>query len=101
MKTVLANAVLMTGLAAVVAACLNPALPPGTTRQYADGYRDGCDSGYSDAARDGYFLAYYKNQARYDSDADYRDGWDKAYAACYDEEYRTPYMMPGLGINTP
>jgi hypothetical protein len=55
-----------------------------------------CGAGYRDAGRPMSPGAYRKDVQRYQSDADYRNGWDQGYMACYEDERRTPKMM-GLG----
>ena len=63
--------------------------PPGYTR----GWADGCSSGYLDGHGREYGGVYYKDKERYQSDAQYRKGWDDAYERCYAMPYP---MMKGL-----
>ncbi len=84
----------LAALALLAAACVNPSIPPNSSAAYVFGWSEGCDSGYSEAVRDGYALAYRRDQARYDSNAEYRGGWDDGYAACYEDEWR----MPAVGV---
>ncbi len=84
----------LAALALLAAACANPNIPQDSSAAYAFGYAEGCDSGYSEASRDGYSLAYRKDQARYESDAEYRGGWDEGYIVCYEDEWR----MPAVGV---
>ena len=74
---------------------VNPQVPPPGTPAFQEGYLHGCTSGFSDAGRDGYQTSYVKNEKRYVSEDDYRNGWDKGHAACYEEERRHPRMLPG------
>ncbi len=82
-------------LTLLVAACANPHIPQNSSAAYAFGWSDGCDSGYTEAYRDGYSQRYAKDEARFESDAEYRSGWDDGYAVCYEDEWRMPYIMPG------
>lgn len=82
---------------AILAACRAtiPAGPPA----YQDGYRDGCNSGYADAFRPHHEQAYRVDRARFDSDADYKRGWQEAYAKCYQEERDFPHSESGNNPN--
>jgi len=80
-------------LLALGADLVNPALPPaGASRDFRDGYADGCLTGFQDARREGYQQAGRKDAARYLRDAEYKAGFDAAYRACYEEEMRNPKM---------
>ncbi len=71
----------------------NPAVPPpGSTPAFSDGYVDGCYTGYADAGREGYQPSYRRDAARMQSDADYRQGFERGHAACYEDERRHPKM---------
>ena len=87
----------LAALTLLAAACVNPNIPQDSSAAYAFGYGEGCDSGYSEASRDSYTLAYSKDQGRYESDSEYRAGWDEGYAVCYEDEWRMPYLMPDGG----
>ncbi len=87
----------LAALALLVAACVNPNIPRDASAAYAFGYEDGCDSGYTEAYRDGYSLRFVKDQARFDGDSEYRSGWEDGYAVCYEDEWRMPYLMPDGG----
>ena len=77
-------------VAGSIAACA-PYGPPQSAAQRI-GWVEGCDSGYSDASRDGYNQMYYRDNDRYGTDGEYHEAWDGAYKECYEEELRTPYM---------
>lgn len=81
-------------VAGILAACgggsVNPQVPPPGSPAFSDGYVDGCPSGFRDANRAGYQLAYRKAVTRYAEEPDYKSGWDQGYAACFAEEKRHP-----------
>ncbi|HLI10592.1 MAG TPA: hypothetical protein VKY65_03240 [Alphaproteobacteria bacterium] len=87
-------------LGATVAACdgrlVNSQIPPPGSSTYQDAYLDGCGSGFSDAGRAGYGQDYRRDAARYRGDADYAKGWNDGYRACFEEEQRTPRMVPAF-----
>ncbi len=82
--------VMALAVAGPIAACA-PA-GPYQAAAHSFGWGEGCDSGYSDASRDGYNLSYFRDHDRYGTDTKYREAWDDAYKECYDEEVRTPFM---------
>ncbi len=84
--------------AGALSACA-PAGPP-ESAAYRLGWTQGCDSGYEDAGRQGYIILFGRDAARYETDGEYRKGWDQAHAECYDEEQRAPYMggTSGAGV---
>ena len=90
------------GVVGLVCACttglVNPQVPPPGSPIFQDGYLNGCTSGFSDAGRDGYETDYFRDDVRYASEGDYRKGWDDGYGACFEEEKRTPKMLPPGGI---
>lgn len=79
--------------AGLLGACGNPLPPPGTPL-YQSGWGAGCDSGYTDAGRDGYSQNYRKG-AEYGTDPEYKRGWDEGYKYCFDREQRMPWMLGG------
>lgn len=80
-------------LVGLLAACQNGWPPPGSP-MFQNGYAAGCDSGYSRAYRDGSELDYRRGP-EYETDKDYKRGWDQGFKFCFDEEERTPRMVPG------
>jgi hypothetical protein len=50
---------------------------------YADGYEDGCSSGK--AAESGVFSDTSKDASRYNSDAQYTQGWDEGFKVCKEQ----------------
>lgn len=94
-KTRIRRAVALCGFLALVAAAASckttggvPAGPP----DFQAGYSDGCDSGYGDAGRRGMADVFVKDEAQFDSDPRYKDGWQQGYAACYQSEENQPMM---------
>jgi hypothetical protein len=89
-----------TMLAAVVGACApvaNPAVPGGGhSADYTSAYMAGCDSGFMDAGRDGFQNTFQKDGKLFETDPEYRLGWNDGHAACFAAEHRTPSSMPGL-----
>ena len=77
-----------------LSACAGSFPPPGPPA-YQAGYSAGCYSGWAEAGREGAEPYVGKEMARYDGEADYKRGWDEAYATCYDDEWRQPEMMGG------
>lgn len=82
-------------LTACESGLVNPQVPPPGSPAFSDGYVDGCPSGFRDANRDGYELAYRKADTRYAREPDYKSGWDKGYAACFAEQERRPKLIGG------
>lgn len=86
------------GIAAVAALVLLAAcagsFPPGPPA-YQAGYSAGCYTGWAEAGREGAGPYAGKEMVRYDGEADYKRGWDQAYATCYEDEWRQPEMMGG------
>lgn len=81
-------------LVAATAACKTTgagAVPPGPPG-FQTGYTDGCTSGYGDAGRRGMEDVFVKNESRFDSDSEYKDGWLQGYAACYRSEREQPML---------
>lgn len=58
-------------------------LMQGNSRDYADGYVDGCATGKK-AAGDGRFH-FSKNATRYSDDREYADGWEQGYMFCKEQ----------------
>lgn len=83
--------------AALVVACGNPLIPADATPAYATAYEDGCDSGYTEAFRDGFSLKFRKDTAAFEASSEYRRGWEDGYAYCYEDEWRAPLMLPSGG----
>ncbi|MFO0995410.1 MAG: hypothetical protein U1F33_01915 [Alphaproteobacteria bacterium] len=88
---------LVMAMVLLLAACQGTV--PAGTPAYQDGYRDGCNSGYADAFRPHHEHAYRLDQARFDSNADYKRGWEEAYAACFKEERDFPHAESGNNPN--
>lgn len=86
----------MAALATLVllSACAGSFPPPGPPA-YQTGYAAGCYTGWADAGRESAEAFGGKEAARYDGEADYKRGWDEAYATCYEDEWRQPEMMGG------
>jgi len=90
------HAVLAVALVAAGLAGCGGRSPPGSA-EFKRGYIDGCDSGYADANRPGYETVYYKDEKRFETDAEYRKGWIEGQKACYEAEHRFPHMGTGEG----
>jgi len=93
-------------VAGLVGACddtlVNPRVPPpGSSPAFSDGWVDGCLSGFDDAGREGYEHSSVKNEARFTTDPEYRGGFQKAYAACFEEEKLHPRLLSGHEHATP
>jgi len=58
-------------------------LEKGYPKQYADGYQDGCSTGQAAAGGIG---SMDKKIRVYDSNKDYRRGWDDGRSLCYERE---------------
>jgi len=72
----------------------NSAVPnPARSQEYRLSYMAGCDSGFTDAGRDGYQNAYQLNEKLFQSDSEYRSGWQDGYGACFAEQRRTPFSL--------
>jgi len=79
------------------ATLVNPEVPPpGSSPAFSDGWVDGCLSGFADAGREGYEHSAYKNETRFTTDPEYSSGFQKAYAACFEEQQREPRMYPAF-----
>lgn len=89
--TVTATAFML--LVGLLAGCQGGWPPPGSPL-FQDGYAAGCDSGYAYAGRDGSDLDYRRGP-EYKTNKDYKRGWDQGYKFCFEEEERTPRMVPG------
>ncbi len=81
-------------VAVAAAGALSACAPEGPPRSAArnQGWVEGCDTGYADAGRGAYDQARRRNDERYDSDPEYREGWREGYKECFEEEQRTPFM---------
>jgi hypothetical protein len=77
-------AVLSCLIGVLLGACAS-AVPEGSSPAFIVGYVDGCESGYVDAHRR---FQYFKDEERFRTDTDYRDGWHYGYKLCYDEASR-------------
>ncbi len=77
----------------LLAACAG-SYPPGPPA-YQAGYSAGCYTGWAEAGREGAGPYAGKEADRYSGEADYKRGWDQAYATCYEDEWRQPEMMGG------
>jgi len=67
----------------MLAACStppNPLMPPGQTPAFADGFKDGCQSGR--ASQDPVAGFYAKNADRFASDKQYAEGWKSGFSKC-------------------
>ena len=73
-------------------------VPPGT-EDFQTGYRHGCVSGYSVAYRPRHEMSYRRDEKSYAADAEYREGWQKGFVACYEEETRFPHGDSGNRMN--
>ena len=89
-----APAVRMLAVATIVVgvrACGNANEPPLGEDQppaYADGYRDGCETGRK--AGGDPFSVFIKNTQRYEVEAPYQRGWDDGFNACEAQEFGRP-----------
>ncbi len=55
---------------------------------FQDGYVAGCYDGFFDADGPTTQTRWVRDDARFDSDADYKSGWQEGYVACFEEETR-------------
>lgn len=83
------------GLTLFLVACgqpavVNPQVPPEGSSDFKAGYRDGCDSGFADAAWYNYKGRFTKDDDQYSSNEDYHKGWDDGHTACYKFGIRYP-----------
>lgn len=67
-------------------------IPPPGSDAFQRGYIDGCWTGYGVAAKPGYEAIFYKDEARFASDADYQRGWLQGQTDCYNEQMNFPTM---------
>ena len=74
-------AVLACLIGVLLGACAS-AVPEGSSSAFIVGYVHGCESGYVDAHK---MPQYNKDEERFRTDADYRDGWTYGHQKCYDE----------------
>ena len=90
-----------TAIIGVLGSCAyvpNPAIPdPARSGEYQLAFMAGCDCGFTDAGRDGFQNAYQLDEKRFQSDSEYRNGWQDGYGACFAEQRRTPFSLPGGG----
>ena len=78
----------------------NPAVPAlAQPREYRLAFMAGCDSGYMDAGRDGYQNAYQLDHQLFQSNSEYRKGWQDGHEACFAEQRRTPFSIAGGGAS--
>jgi hypothetical protein len=66
-------------------------VPPGSP-EFAQGYAEGCDSGYGDAGWEVYYDHRRLDRQAYAERGDYRRGWDEGHKKCYEEEETHPHM---------
>lgn len=94
---------LMVLVAVLAAGCTivappDPERPPPGPPALQEGYISGCLAGYVDSQRDGY-QGYYAEDPlysqRYQTDAEYRGGWNLGHAACIEEQRRAPRLLGG------
>lgn len=79
---------------AALAACNSKMVgwaPPGSP-SFQTGYKDGCWTGWGVAGKPSFEAAYYKDDGRYISDADYKRGWDQGQQECYWQQMNSPQM---------
>ncbi|MFP7756372.1 hypothetical protein ACLG6S_17280 [Thermodesulfobacteriota bacterium B35] len=67
----------------------------GASREYGQGYDDGCASGRKSAGD--MFSQFHKNVRLYRQNADYRQGWDDGHDECRNE-WLSNYRQQELGI---
>ncbi len=67
----------------------------GASAEYAQGYDDGCSSGKK-AAGD-MFAQFHKNVRAYQTNTDYRQGWNDGHEECK-SEWMSSYRQQELGI---
>ena len=72
---------------------------PDGPESFRTGYAQGCQSGYSDANRPRFETQYRQDKAAYANDAQYREGWQRGYVACHEEETRFPHFDSGNRMN--
>lgn len=65
--------------------------PPGTPA-FRSGYIDGCWTGWGVAGKPSFENAYYKDEGRFISDADYKRGWLEGQTDCYNQQMSSPQM---------
>ena len=97
-KQIMRKVAVSTAIMGILAACAfvpNPAIPdPARSQEYRLAYMAGCDCGFTDAGRDGFQNAYQLDEKRFQSDSEYRNGWQDGYGACFAEQRRTPFSLP-------
>jgi hypothetical protein len=80
-------------LACILAGCRAAgSISPEGSDAFQRGYIDGCWSGWGVAAKPGFEAVYYKDEARYTSDADYHTGWEQGQLECYTQQMNFPTM---------
>ena len=67
----------------------------GASAEYAQGYDDGCSSGKKSAGD--MFAQFHKNVRAYQSNSDYRQGWNDGHEECK-SEWLSSYRQQELGI---
>ena len=93
-----AGATAIMGILGACAYVSNPGFPdPARSQDYRLAYMAGCDCGFADAGRDGFQNAYQRDEKRFQSDPEYRNGWQDGYNACFAEQRRTPFSLPAGG----
>jgi hypothetical protein len=84
--------------AAILAGCAvsPPAsrVPPGT-EAFRTGYAQGCESGFAAANRPRMETRFSQDAKAYADDVQYRDGWQRGFVACHEEERRFPHGDAG------
>ena len=70
---------------AVVAGCAGPSTGQGRPPAYADGFKDGCQSG---EASQSVFGSPKKDVSRFGSDPQYAQGWSDGFRKCEEEQVR-------------
>lgn len=91
MGKLFSNPALLSCLIGILLAACGSAVPEGSSPEFIVGYVNGCESGYVDAHK---MPQYVKDEERFRTDADYRDGWTYGHHQCYTEASRLG-MGPG------
>ncbi len=81
------------GLTALLGACGTYA-PPGSTAEFSGGYTNGCLLGYEQGGRGNHF-AEPRDETRYATDTEYRNGWDEGFEECFNRAISQPYGEGG------
>jgi hypothetical protein len=68
--------------------------PAGSTAEFSGGYTNGCLAGYEQGGR-GNHSTQARDEARYQGDAEYRNGWDEGFEECFNRAISQPHGEGG------